>query len=1382
MSTYGRIEPFSGSGEEFEVYIERLSQYLEANDLHEIALRDDNSNSDAVTARKNKRRAILLSVMGNTTYGLVRNLLSPAKPAEKSYDDIVKVLRDHYRPATSVTVNRYRFHTRLRKSGESVADYVSDLRKLADDCDFGANLEVQLCDRLVCGINDSVIQKRLLIEKELTFTKAYGIAVAQELAVKNASVLQGNSVSGASAPAAAGVNAVLRRPSPSARGRSLGRGGNRGGPSRPAASSLPTPAPADSAGRYCYRCGETSHLADRCRQIRTKCNYCHQTGHLAKVCLRRQRRSNSNRGNQSQTRGIHMVTPSTTTDGSNEFDETLYAINEGPHAPICANVSINGKDVQFQVDTGASVSCMNQRDFDANVGITLRPYNYTLGSYSGHAIEVKGCCDVTVKVGNVEEVVTLVVVGGTGPPLLGRSWLRKIKLPWKEMFTQWKTTDEMNHLSDLPNEFFAEFKELFSDGLGLLQGFKAKFEVPTGSTPVFCKARPLPYGMKAKVEAELQKLEKSGVIKKVVYSDWAAPIVPVVKPSGKLRLCGDYKLTINKVIQLDRYPLPQIDEIFTSLNGGKYFTKLDLSQAYHQLKLDEASQPLTTVNTHCGLYQYLRLPYGASPCVGLFQRAMENLLKGLPGVSVFLDDILVTGKTSDEHLQNLRNVLTVLQSNGLKLQKEKCQFMLDSVEYLGFRISTDGIHPTQSKVDAIKKAPSPSNVSEIRSIVGLVNYYGRFLPNLADRLSPLYALMRKDSIWQWTAKHQKAFEDIKDLISQSTGLAHYDPQAELVLTTDASAVGVGAVLEIRVTDGTTRPIAFASRSLTAPERHYAQIEREALGIIFGVQKFRQYLLGRRFTLRTDHRPLVTLFAENHGIPQLASSRIKRWALILSAYSYDVEYISTKNNGCADFLSRAPRQDVVDKESVTSQLVLHVDNEVLRDVPLSAKVVSSETVRDPLLSRVLHFTQNGWPQNCDSTEIKPYLLRKNELSVDQNCLLWGNRVVIPTKLRPNMLLDLHESHIGIVRMKSLARLHFWWPGLSDDIERLVKDCTACQEHASLPNASPPAAWSWPTGPWKRLHIDYAGPFMGYMLLVIVDSYSKWLEVFPLKTATSQATITKLRCLFATHGLPEHLVSDNGSNFTSDEFKTFLTQNGIKHTTTAPGHPATNGLAERYVGFIKKQLRKMSGSSLEDNLYRILLSYRTTPHPATEEQPCALLMKRSLRTRFSLLRPSLDQKQSAKVFEKNLCSPPKFAKGDPVFALNLRAGPRWLPGVIIDVQNRNYFVQVKESVWKRHENQLRPRSSTYAAATAEPTGSVFVPPVSEGDDPVPSIPPAPVVQSSPGLVSSPVRSGNEPASSTTGTSDSVLPTQSPAAKRCPPRERAMPVRFKDYILQK
>ena len=328
------------------------------------------------------------------------------------------------------------------------------------------------------------------------------------------------------------------------------------------------------------------------------------------------------------------------------------------------------------------------------------------------------------------------------------------------------------------------------------------------------------------------------------FSDWAAPIVPVVKSDGKIRICGDYKVTINQSAKIDKYPIPCIDDLFASLSGGKRFSKLDLSHAYQQLKLDDESRQYVTINTHKGLFTYNRLPFGVSSAPSIFQRVMENLLQGIPGVCVYIDDILVTGCTDAEHLDHLAQVLQRLQDAGMRLKKTKCLFLLPSVEYLGHIIRTEGLCTSDAKVSAIVNAPAPQNVTELRSFLGLVNYYGKFLPDLATTLSPLYQLLQKQKKWTWGNSQEKAFEEVKSLLQSSRVLVHFDDKLPLILSCDASPYGVGAVLSHRMANGDERPICFAFCTLTAAERRYSQLDKEALAIVVGVKKHHQYLYGR----------------------------------------------------------------------------------------------------------------------------------------------------------------------------------------------------------------------------------------------------------------------------------------------------------------------------------------------------------------------------------------------------------------------------------------------------------------------------------------------------------------------------------------------------------
>ena len=447
---------------------------------------------------------------------------------------------------------------------------------------------------------------------------------------------------------------------------------------------------------------------------------------------------------------------------------------------------------------------------------------------------------------------------------------------------------------------------------------------------------------------------------------------------------------------MDRYPLPKLETLLATVSGGKWFSKLDLTNAYLQLALDEESQKLFTLNTHRGLYQYRHMPFGIASAPALFQKTMDSVLQGIKHVVCYIDDILVTGSNESEHLRNLEQVFNRLKEHGIRLHKDKCVFLSHSVDFLGHRIDAEGIHPLPSKVEAMVKAPAPRNITELKSFLGMVNYYAKFLPNVSTHLFPLYALLKKEHGWKWDKECQHAFVLIKKMLSSTQVLTPYDPKLPLRLAADASAYGLGAVLSHEWPDGSERPIAFASRTLASAERHYAQLEKEALALIFGIKKFHQYQYGPKFTLVTDHKPLTTILGPKKGIPVVAASRLQRWAMLLAAYNYDIQYRSTHDNGNADGISRLPLQeDRPDVEGVEAS-VLSVEQ--IEALPVTAAHLRQATRSDPILSKVLHNLKQGYWLDQRSEALSPYANKQHELSIENDTLLWGIRVVIPAKLR------------------------------------------------------------------------------------------------------------------------------------------------------------------------------------------------------------------------------------------------------------------------------------------------------------------------------------------------------------------------------------------------
>ena len=440
------------------------------------------------------------------------------------------------------------------------------------------------------------------------------------------------------------------------------------------------------------------------------------------------------------------------------------------------------------------------------------------------------------------------------------------------------------------------------------------------------------------------------------------------------------------------------------------------------------------------------MPFGVASVPAIFQKVMDTILQGLPNIICYLEDILVCGSTVEENLKNVEQVLLRLRQYGVKAKKEKCVFLSKTVEYLGHRIDESGLHTLDSKVTAVTKAPRPKNVQELRSFLGLVHYYHKFMPNLATLLHPLNDLLKSGNTRRWSKECTRAFDEAKKLLVTSPVLAHFDPSLPIKLAGDASAYGIGAVISHVFPDGQECPITFSSQTLSKTEKKYGQIEKEALSLIYGIQKFHQYLYGRKFVLVTDHKPLITLFGPKKGIPSLAAAWLQRWALLLSAYSYDIQFQHTEEHSNADALSRLPL--CVNHISPITDMSDAFMIGQLQTLPVLAEQVATATHRDKLLSKIYSYVQKGWPQTV-SDDKKSNWRRAKELSTQSGCLLWGNRVIIPGPLRSKLIDELHQNHPGIARMKSIVRSYFWWPALDSELEEKARSCVARQ---SVKNSS------------------------------------------------------------------------------------------------------------------------------------------------------------------------------------------------------------------------------------------------------------------------------------------------------------------------------------------
>uniref|UniRef100_A0A5S6QJF2 RNA-directed DNA polymerase n=1 Tax=Trichuris muris TaxID=70415 RepID=A0A5S6QJF2_TRIMR len=1115
MTHISHIEEFDISNPAgWEEYAERVEFYLAAN-----AIRD-----------ATRKLAVLCSVCGPKTYSVIKSLTSPEPPASKTFDEVMKLLGEHFVPKPSEIYRRFQFQRRFQKPSEGIAPYVAELRRLAQHCNFGVTLESRLRDQLVCGLRDENLQRQLLCISDLTFNKALDRALAAEAAITEVATMHSSEQM-----ASQEVQVVRRCNRPQERHRF-----------REASQAAPRKTP-------CYRCGGP-HSQQTCRFKDAVCNFCKRVGHIERVCRVKAKSMTAKQKHVpsvKQTNTTNMVNKNA---DSSCVNVTYAQSNFVSCTPLDTTIYINGIPVKMEVDSGAAFTLISEVTYEqlsSASNVKLIPFAPTLRDFQGQSVSIMGSSYVTVEYGAFNGTLQVVVVKGNRCNLLGRNWFDPLNIHISGVY----------QLTNLClDKLIEEYAELFSERIGTVNGPSVKLHTDDTVAPIQMSARRVPFALKQRIEEELNRLVAQGVLEPVQHTTWATPIVPVLKPNGDIRICGDYKCTVNKALRKDLYKIPSVNDVLSTLKKGKLFAKLDLAQAYQQLVVDDASAELQTIITHKGAFKPKRLQYGIASAPGIFQRFMETLLANLDDVLPYFDDVLIVARSQAELASTLKTVFQRLLQAGIRLKRNKCAFGLQSVKFLGYRIDSKGIHPAEEKVAAIQNFPLPRNKQELQSFLGLLNFYHNFLPNKADIAEPLYRLLDKHSKWSWNQAHSKSFSELKQLISSDLVLTQYDDSLPLILTCDASPLGVGCVLAHLTPDGMERPIAFHSRTLSPTERKYAQIDREALAIVVGIKKFHHYIYGRHVEIRTDHKPLLGLLARATQTSMGMSPRMTRWSILLSAYDYDLVYKPGKEIGNADALSRLPQQtEVLGGMQLSEVLML----ESMPKPPISARVIAKETSRDPILHCVLNWIQKKWPRGKVREGFRPFALLQNELSIHKDCVLRGTRVIIPTSLRRQVLQLLHASHPGIVRMKSLARSYVWWPHIDKDIESFVQTCLPCQESRNNPPVDSTARWPEVQEPWSRVHIDFFGPFQGKVFFILVDAYSKWVEVRVVPTVSSKAAISALRSLFATHGLPDCVISDNGSAFTSTEFAEFMKSNCIRHMTTAPFHPASNGQAERSV---------------------------------------------------------------------------------------------------------------------------------------------------------------------------------------------------------------------------
>ena len=880
--------------------------------------------------------------------------------------------------------------------------------------------------------------------------------------------------------------------------------------------------------------------------------------------------------------------------------EGLYieAIQGSSGRNIQSDLLINDTHVTFKLDTGAECNLMSMH-LASELNARIEPTSMLLKSFGGHQLDTVGTCVLQTRVHGVKDSLPLeyYVIKDNVRPLLGLESCLALELITLNGKVEQigLDVDEVQQRPAILNKF----RDVF-EGLGCVGG-EYTIKLKANSQPTIQPQRNVPLRLRDKLKATLDDLERKDIITKVEEPvDWVSNLVIVEKANNTLRLCLDPP-DLNQAIEREDFKPPSFETISNTLNGCKVFSVVDMSNCYWHQKLTEESSFLCTFNSPFGRYRFKRMPFGISCAGEVAQKMVEKHFGDIPGALPVFDDIIIGGKNEEEHDLILCKVLTRAREHNIKFNRDKIQFRVNQVKYMGEIVSELGFSPDPEKISAIHNIPTSSCKQDLQRLLGMINYLSKYIPNMSELTAPLRSLLKGDVPWAWFPEHDSALTKNKTVLSSAPVLRFYDTSLPTTLQVDASKDGLGACL---MQQG--QPVAYASRALSNSEINYAPIEKEMLAIVFGCERFNMYTHGAEVEVHSDHKPLESIFKKPlFKVPPC----LQRMRLRLQKYDINVKYVPGKFQYIADTLSRACNESSMPSDNDMHKDMEYFIHSVVSSLPISdvkLKELRELNSNDPTMQMLHKYSLEGWPaRKCDvPPSLKSFWNVRNDIHVTDGILLKDNRLVIPSLWKKDILQKLHLSHCGIEKSKANARMTVFWPGMTKDIEEMVSSCETCMKYQSKQPKEPMQTRDVPLLPWQTVASDIL-EHKNQNYLVVIDYYSKYIEALKLKGKASQDVIQCLNEIFSRHGYPQTLVADN-MPYNSREMRQYASRCGMQITTISPTYSQSNGLAEKAVHIVKNMLRK--GGNLSEGL----MEYRNTPISNFPYSPNQMLFSRQVRT--------------------------------------------------------------------------------------------------------------------------------------------------------------------------
>ena len=1094
----------------------------------------------------------MLNLAGEEVLEISNHFVYTAEESSKDPNCVLAKIEAYCTPHKNEVYDSYKFWTTPLST--PIDHFVAELRTKAKNCAFGEMTDRLIRDKIMFSITDPALKSRLMRENDnLTLTKLITIARAHETAIGHLKDMGSTSSPGI-------VNKLGSKPH------------------RRSDAHSKTPARSDRQDRDATP--KDCHFCDR-RHVMKK-ELCPAWGKTCKKCLRL-----NHFATKCKAKKLNVL-ENTDSDSDSEPDPDSYWIGaiHSNGRRLCAEMKVGSELVVFQLDSGAEVNTICKRHVES---VKVQPTKQKLIVWNGEQVAPTGEADMTVtnpKTGQRFKM-KFIVVGNNFSNLLGLKALTKMNL------ITINKTFKVATLSKI--DVCQMYSDVFDEKLGCLPG-KVSLTLKSDNKPHILPPRKLPIALQDEVKTELDRLCDLSVLTPITEpTEWVNQMAVARKKNNALRLCIDPRL-LNESLLREHYQLPTLEDTLSKFTNAKVFSKLDVSSAYWHLELDHKSSVKTAMITPFGRYRWLRLPFGLSVSSEIFQRNLTQALEGLDGVICVADDIVVVGASQEEHDERLHALLKRCSTTGIKLNKAKVVIDCREFVFLGHIINASGIKPDPAKVRAIVDMPTPEDITDLRRFCGLVQFLSKFIPGLSELAAPLRALTHKGIEWDWAAAQQKSFDEIKEKVANTQQLRHYDPNAELTLQADASQYGLGAAL---MQHG--QPIAYASRSLTDTETRYAQIEKECLSVVYGLERFDQYTFGRPVRVENDHKPLESILHKPlNAIPK----RLQGMMMRMHRYNVQLKYMPGPSMIVADTLSRACVDKPVEKgpfDGINALSYLPISDARIAEV---REATAHDEVAQMLVAAISH----GWPEHKELLPypLTPFFAVRDTLTVHDGIIMKGERLFIPLSMRSDIKTRLHSAHLGKDSMLRRARELVYWPGMAADITQMAESCETCQKASPRQAKEPLMPHERGEHPFQKAGVDLFS-IANRNYLVLVDYLSGFWEVDFLPSTNTSTIILKLKAHFARHGIPEVLISDN-AQFTSREFTEFTASWGITLKTSSPGHSQSNGKTEAAVKAAKTMMKKCANS----DHYLALLELRNTPIQNLNLSPAQMALSRRTRT--------------------------------------------------------------------------------------------------------------------------------------------------------------------------